>query len=627
MIIGVPRRDILIAVHERTRTADPAESRDAKVRGRAARRPLLSVVVPCFNQGRSIYRNVGEIVRRLERAGLDHELIVVSDGSSDTTVFEAARHPGVRVLRYDRNLGKGYALRTGSTAARGAWIAWIDSDLDLDPSLLSDFLDRAQRDDLEIVIGSKRHPESEVSYPLRRRAYSWLYQQLIRVLFSLRVRDTQVGMKLFRREVLDQVLPVVLVKRYAFDLEILAVAHDFGFDRIAEAPVRLNYRFGDSGVDWRAIAQALWDTAAIFYRARLLRYYERRRLLARRILVHRPERSPSLTVLVAPSSASAARECVRRIRPVIPVDAEIVIVDPRPPEEPVYSVPGARVVNAGLESRRERLERAACTARSDVVALLDERARPSDSWAESALRLFGDPTVGAVVGPVVPLLGGNPAEDATGILKESRLGVGGARIRHHVGSLREVDDFPSSNLFVRTSALREALRRGAALDDDLCGALRRRHGLSVLCSPDVVVTVAPEPIGRYLAALHGLGRRRGARLGGGRLPRPRHLLPAAVLPAVLLGPLALARGGHVASAWKALATTYAATVGAFGALVLVLHRRPAVAAIAGTGAIGSHVAFGAGVLRGAGARLVRLASRRALVSRPRSDAAPSRRDP
>ena len=81
------------------------------------------------------------------------------------------------------------------------------------------------------MIGSKRHPDSDVAYPTHRRVYSWLYQQLVHAMFKLNVRDTQVGVKLFRREALDAVLPVVLVKRYAFDLEVLAVATTIRFRR------------------------------------------------------------------------------------------------------------------------------------------------------------------------------------------------------------------------------------------------------------------------------------------------------------------------------------------------------------------------------------------------------------
>jgi dolichol-phosphate mannosyltransferase len=116
-----------------------------------------------------------------------------------------------------------------------------------------------------------------VYYPRSRRVASWLYQQLNRVLFRLDVRDTQVGLKVFRREVADNVMPLLLVKQFAFDLELLAVARAMGYRRVRELPVRLDYRFTGSEVGSKAVARALWDTAAVFYRLRILRTYERRR--------------------------------------------------------------------------------------------------------------------------------------------------------------------------------------------------------------------------------------------------------------------------------------------------------------------------------------------------------------
>ena len=244
----------------------------------------LSVVVPVFNQADTIVGNI-EIIRQClqESLGDAFELIVVSDGSIDETkerVLEA-RAANVRTIHYDRNLGKGYAVKIGALEGRGRWIAFIDADLDLQPSRLSDFLRVAKAEGLDFAIGSKRHPESEVSYPLSRRRASWLYQQLVRVLFRLDVRDTQVGMKLFRREIADEVIPLLVVKRYAFDLELLAVSRALGFRRIRELPVTLDYQFTGSGVRSFAVLQALVDTAAIFYRLRILHYYQRKqRLLA-----------------------------------------------------------------------------------------------------------------------------------------------------------------------------------------------------------------------------------------------------------------------------------------------------------------------------------------------------------
>jgi hypothetical protein len=111
-----------------------------------------------------------------------------------------------------------------------------------------------------------------VHYPPLRRAYSWGYQQLIRLLFHLRIRDTQTGIKLVRRDVLAAVLPHMVEKRFAFDLELFVVARRLGYRRFIEAPVRINERFS-STISPRAVLLLLLDTLAIFYRLRVLRFY------------------------------------------------------------------------------------------------------------------------------------------------------------------------------------------------------------------------------------------------------------------------------------------------------------------------------------------------------------------
>lgn len=102
---------------------------------------------------------------------------------------------------------------------------------------------------------------------------SWLYQRLVHLLFGLNVSDTQTGMKLIRRDVLDSVLPRMLEKRFAFDLEFLVVARRLGFRRFMEAPITLNYSFS-STVDPTAAFRILVDTAAIFYRRYVTRFYD-----------------------------------------------------------------------------------------------------------------------------------------------------------------------------------------------------------------------------------------------------------------------------------------------------------------------------------------------------------------
>ena len=239
----------------------------------------LSVVVPAYREGRHIYSNLTRLVGELDRLGVTYEVVVVSDGNTDATVREALRveSDAVRVFHYPMNVGKGFALSCGVDQSAGDLVTFIDADMELDPANIRGFIDLMKETDCDAVIGSKRHPDSRVSYPLFRRFQSGIYQLLIRILFSLDVRDTQTGLKLFRRHVLQEALPLLAIKKFAFDLELLVVARHLGYGRVMEAPIRLDYQF-ESSVNLRSAWRVLWDTAAIFYRLRILRYYERRRI-------------------------------------------------------------------------------------------------------------------------------------------------------------------------------------------------------------------------------------------------------------------------------------------------------------------------------------------------------------
>jgi glycosyltransferase involved in cell wall biosynthesis len=201
-------------------------------------------------------------------------VIVVSDGSMDESNAPSLPSNGyVSVIRYVPRQGKGVALRVGMQFARGQYVAFIDADGDLDVSELNRFLSLMDIYQPDLVVGSKRHPLSSVQYPLIRRAMSRVYQTLLRAMFRLNVRDTQTGMKLIRREVLDAVLPRLVQRRFAFDLEFLVVARRLGYSRIMEAPVSIDYKFR-STVNPRAVVRILGDTAAIFYRLYVLRLYD-----------------------------------------------------------------------------------------------------------------------------------------------------------------------------------------------------------------------------------------------------------------------------------------------------------------------------------------------------------------
>jgi glycosyltransferase involved in cell wall biosynthesis len=256
----------------------PAPQQPATAASPEARPPVeLSVVVPAYREGKRIYQNITRLLDELNKLDATYEVVVVSDGNSDDTVREArrVRSPRVRVFHYPMNVGKGFALSLGVAQSVGDLVTFIDADMELDPANIGGFIEIMETSKCDAVIGSKRHPLSKVAYPRSRRFQSWAYQMLIRLLFSLNVRDTQTGLKLFRRQVLQEALPLLAIKRFAFDLELLVVARQLGYRNVCEAPITLDYQF-ESTVNLGSAWRVLWDTAAIFYHLRILRDYKRR---------------------------------------------------------------------------------------------------------------------------------------------------------------------------------------------------------------------------------------------------------------------------------------------------------------------------------------------------------------
>lgn len=274
---------------------DSTEQRTERTEPTVEEPPLLSIVVPAYNEAGSVTRTVDRIASVAGDVSESDEIIVVDDGSDDGTLDElrslAEDIPEVECVSYEENQGKGHAVKMGCRRATGELILFVDADGDLTPERITTFLDRLRTTDADIVVGSKRHPESDVTYPLKRRALSKGYSLLIRVLFGLKVTDTQVGMKLLRGEAVDEVMPLVLVRRYAFDVELLALAHKRGYT-IVEAPVSLEFD-GTSNVDWPDVGRIAVDTVRVFCRLHLLQSYD---MIERSVLQYVRETKPRIIV-------------------------------------------------------------------------------------------------------------------------------------------------------------------------------------------------------------------------------------------------------------------------------------------------------------------------------------------
>ena len=205
-----------------------------------------------------------------------YEIIIVDDGSHDKT-FEnalgACNHlDHVQVISCPKNLGKGAALKYGFEYVTGDLVAFLDADLDLSPIHILTLYHFLIENDVDIAIGSKRHPNSKLDYPASRKIMSNIYFYIVKTLFRLPVRDTQTGIKLFKYKTLENLFPRVLAKKFAFDLELLANAHRLGY-KIVEAPIVLNYQ-RQNRIRLSDVKVIMQDTAAIFYRMYIIKYYD-----------------------------------------------------------------------------------------------------------------------------------------------------------------------------------------------------------------------------------------------------------------------------------------------------------------------------------------------------------------
>ena len=236
------------------------------------RKPQLSLVIPAYNEEDQIVTTIEKTNRIMEDMGVEYEIIVVNDGSKDETglrILQCANNNGhLKLVSYPENMGKGYAVKTGFSSAVGDSVVFMDGDMEIDPDQIKRYVRALKSGD--IVISSKRHPESCVESPFARRFLSYSFNVLVRLLTGLRLSDTQSGLKAVKRKSLENVFPALSVKRFAFDVELLAVANLYGLS-IVELPVDIKLK--NSKFSSKEIFGMFVDLLGVTYRLRVKKYY------------------------------------------------------------------------------------------------------------------------------------------------------------------------------------------------------------------------------------------------------------------------------------------------------------------------------------------------------------------
>ncbi len=205
----------------------------------------LSIVVPAYNESLRIPNSLEQICQYAKAKPLSAELILVDDGSTDATLtvlheFEV-RHPFVRVLQHTPNRGKGYTVREGVLAAQGEFVLFTDADLSAPIEEADRLLAAIESFGGDAAIGSRALDRGliGVRQPWFREMAGRGFNLIVRLLTGLKLRDTQCGLKLFRRETTRRAFELLRTEGFGFDPELLFLIGRIG-GSVVEVPVRWN---------------------------------------------------------------------------------------------------------------------------------------------------------------------------------------------------------------------------------------------------------------------------------------------------------------------------------------------------------------------------------------------------
>ncbi|MEA2062922.1 MAG: glycosyltransferase family 2 protein [Gemmatimonadota bacterium] len=237
--------------------------------------PGISVVMPAYNEEPVLEQAVRQTLETFAQAGVDHELIVVNDRSTDRTGDVAERLAGqleaVSCCHHRKNQGVGGAFRTGVAAATRDFVILIPADNPLAPEDLEPFLPRLA--ECDIVAGVR---EKRVGYPLPARFGSWVYNRvLVPVLFNIGVPDVN-WIQIFRRSIFTEQGISIEYTGIVFLLEILAKARRLGLT-ICQVPCRMRERLYGKATVFRLNTawRAFWDMVSLYLKLRRKRNWLR----------------------------------------------------------------------------------------------------------------------------------------------------------------------------------------------------------------------------------------------------------------------------------------------------------------------------------------------------------------
>lgn len=451
---------------------------------------LVSILVPVYNMEKNIERNINILAEKISPFISNFEIIISDDGSEDNSknVIEKICNENKNIIGvYSKeNHGKGNALKRACEIANGKYIIFCDGDMEIDPSQLENFFEIMHKENADIVIGSKRHKNSVVNYSNVRKLISFVYFMFVKIFFHLPIQDTQTGLKLFKREAIINVFPRILVKAFAYDLEVLVACNSNG-KKIASAPVIVNpnrhFGFIKLSVLWKTFI----DTLAIFYRLNIVKFYKD---------LFEELKSDKLVSIIIPLKKinDYIKEETKYLLEQTYKNFEVIILPDSFSEEEIdldiFRDKRIKIIETGAIPPALKRAKGVENSNGEILAFLDDDTYPEKDWLKNSLRAMETKNINALGGPAITSPKDNFSKQISGLIYGSALMSGKHKSRYIPDKVQYVNDYPSCNFIIT----KELYKRVGGFDGEywpgedtiLCNNIMKANE-KILYTPEALV--------------------------------------------------------------------------------------------------------------------------------------------
>ena len=448
----------------------------------------VSILLPVYNAENNICSNIEFLISTVSTFLSDFEIILSNDGSSDNTYLELEKlknkYSNIKVFNAIKNYGKGHALKRALELASSEYIVFCDSDMELNPALLKNFFDIMRQENADIVIGSKRHKDSVVNYSKIRKIISFIYFLFVKIFFSLPIEDTQTGLKLFKRSAIIGIFPRVLVRRFAYDLEVLA-ACNLDNKKIVSAPIVLNPSRNFGFIAIKVLWNTFIDTVAVFYRLHFLSFYknlfgDKKYLLDNNTLVS--------IIITQEKINDYTTESLNYILNQSYQNFEIIILTENDSDTTNNIFNNNKITLKKVDNIHHTLKMriGAESSSGNIIVFLSDATYPEVNWLENALRAMASSNVNALGGTSIPSAYDNFLKSISGLIYSSKFMFGKMALMYTPYKVQYVSDFSDFNLFM-TRELYFKASETAKLNHNSLSYNIIKNGEKILYSPEVLI--------------------------------------------------------------------------------------------------------------------------------------------